>query len=177
MEVAEVATAAEDDPELLNTSEKITINNTHSSTGISRLDTHIQNVNCHFQMQSSETGFQCPHPGCKKSYTRKYGLKEHLKSAHDVVDTNSFTRNFFNCGVEAYRTNRELLHQCDKQHQDLLGKMLIIIILNSRMGHTMVDVWEEGNQKGNIRSLEFWLYVGCFSYEDRLVCLCSRCNH
>ena len=66
MEVAEVATAAEDDPELLNTSEKVTINNTHSSTGISRLDTHIQNSNCHFQMQSSEMGFQCPHPGCKK---------------------------------------------------------------------------------------------------------------
>ena len=139
MEVAEVATAAEDDPELLNTSEKVTINNTHSSTGISRLDTHIQNVNCHFQMQSSQTGFQCPHPGC---YTQKYGLKEHLKSAHDIVDTNSFTRNFecpFNCGAEAYRTNRELLHHCDKQHQDLLGKTLII--LNSHI----VDVWEEGS--------------------------------
>ena len=143
MEVAEVATAAEDDPELLNTSEKVTINNTHSSTGISGLDTHIKNVNCHFQMQSSQTGFQCPHPGCKKSYTRKYGLKEHLKSAHDIVDTKSFTRNFecpFNCGAEAYRTNRELLHHCDKQHQDLLGKTLII--LNSHM----VDVWEEGSR-------------------------------
>ena len=38
MEVAEVATAAEDDPELLNTIEKVTTNNTHSPTGISRLD-------------------------------------------------------------------------------------------------------------------------------------------
>ena len=85
-------------------------------------------------MQSSQMGFQCPHPGCKKSYTWKYGLKEHLKSAHDVVDTNSFTRNFkcpFSCGAEAYKTYRELLHHCDKQHQDLLCKMLIV--LNSCM--------------------------------------------
>ena len=55
-------------------------------------------------------GFSVPHPGCNKSYTQKHGLKEYLKSAHDIVDSNSFTTNVqcpFNCGIKAYRTTMQ----------------------------------------------------------------------
>ena len=50
--------------------------------------------------------FRCPHPGCSKSYTRKYRLKEHEKIVHGVIVDES-TKNFscpLDCGVSAFRT-------------------------------------------------------------------------
>ena len=75
--------------------------------------------------------FSCPHPGCTKSYRRKYRLKEHEKTAHgDVAGvSNECTRNFscpWDCDsrVHAFRTNKQLLSHCENVHHmhEKLGK-------------------------------------------------------
>ena len=67
--------------------------------------------------------FKCPHSGCTKSYTRKFRLKEHEKTVHKVV-FEECTKNFlcpFDCGVPAFRTNKELLSHCEVIHHEKLG--------------------------------------------------------
>ena len=69
-------------------------------------------------------GYKCAYPGCTKSYSRKFRLKEHEKMTHDLI-VDECTINFscpFDCGVHAFRTNIQLLSHCDKVHQEQLGK-------------------------------------------------------
>ena len=69
--------------------------------------------------------FRCPHPGCNKSYTRKYRLKEHEKIVHGVIVDES-TKNFscpLDCGVSAFRTNKDLLSHCEMVHHEKLGML------------------------------------------------------
>ena len=75
-----------------------------------------------------DNSYRCPHFGCVKQYARKYRLKQHLSTVHGM-EGSEYTRNFkcpFNCGVKAYRTNKELLTHCDKDHQDALGKLILV---------------------------------------------------
>ena len=67
--------------------------------------------------------FACSYPECFKVYSRKYHLIKHLKEAHGIENDTECTRNFkypFNCGIRAYRTNKELLCHCEAVHQDTL---------------------------------------------------------
>ena len=76
------------------------------------------------------TDFKCPHPGCTKSYTRNYRLKEHVKAVHGVVVTEC-TKNFscpFGGCVHMFRTNKELLTHCEGVHHDKIGIYTIGII-------------------------------------------------
>lgn len=71
------------------------------------------------------TKFHCMYPGCKRSYSRRYRLREHEKKEHGIADQT--TKNFlcpFDCGVLAFRTNIQLLSHCDKEHEEKLGEII-----------------------------------------------------
>ena len=86
---------------------------------------------CHCDLNITVTAFKCPHPGCIRSYSRKYRLKCHEKSVHGT-EYDECTRNFscpFDCGVNSFRTNKELLSHCDAIHHERLGRLYSCIIL------------------------------------------------
>lgn len=79
------------------------------------------------QNKSEVAEYKCPHPGCTKSYSRKYRVKEHEKSSHGAVTIDECSKNiscpFAECGVEPFRTNKELLSHCENVHHENLGKV------------------------------------------------------
>ena len=69
--------------------------------------------------------FKCPHPGCNKS---KYHLAEHEKAVHGAT-VDECTKNFscpLDCGVRAFRTNKELLSHSETVHHEKLGMQIAI---------------------------------------------------
>ena len=66
------------------------------------------------------------YPGCTKSCSLKYCLKEHEKMTHDLIvdECTKFFSSPFDCGVHAFQTNIQLLSHCDKVHQEQLGMFI-----------------------------------------------------